>query len=86
MIRKSGNVLLVYAIKNQFCTFAQSIVACYGVANFSCGEKSLPNSRIPSIGTPFTDPRIGIRSADGAEQSCYNFILETMPVSLIACH
>jgi len=52
----------VYAIKNQFCIFAQSIVACYGVANFSCGEKLLAvatHSWISSFG-----------SMNGAEHIC----------------
>jgi len=44
---------VVYAIKNQFCTFAESIVVYYGIMNASYGEKSR------AVTAPFADSVIG---------------------------
>lgn len=44
---------MVYAIKNQFGILVQSIVACYGIVNFSYGEKWL------AVATPFVDFMVG---------------------------
>jgi len=64
---------VVYAIKNQFSTFAQRIDACYGIMNFSYGEKSraaIAPLADSVIGTPhLLIPPNATLSTDGAPHS-----------------